>query len=89
MGQSYDIKCPHCKSGFEWSVGIGMLGIAKYHCCKCGKSKNVSIDDIMKGPLRCKCGGTFEEDAPIRCPKCNQTLTDKEVKENSIIMMWD
>jgi hypothetical protein len=42
-----------------------------------GQSVDWSDANIAKLAGPCKCGGTFSEDAPLRCKKCRSTDLDR------------
>ena len=89
MGQTLNIKCPHCGKKFEWSLGFGDLNIEVLHCNKCGKKKEWNrYDMVTDGDLDCPCGGMFTDDAPVRCPKCKTEIDDVKSCLNEV-MCWD
>lgn len=116
MGRRYRAKCIDCGASFTVNEGGGFFFYI-LRCDKCGKTNNISFDDLgelhdrfLKGlpcpycaassehdkyvkehvdvePIsedeyhravekfagKCKCGGQFTFDAPIRCRKCRST----------------
>ena len=89
MGRTLGIKCPRCGKKFEWSTGSGFLEVAPLHCDKCGKEKEWNkYDMVTDGDLDCPCGGTFTDDAPIRCPKCKTEIADVSDCTQEVLM-WE
>ena len=74
MGHTYSVICNECGGRFEVSEGSGMIAMP-FHCERCGKEWWWEFGP--GGPMgkeaeppRCECGGTFDADAPPRCPEC-------------------
>ena len=89
MGRTLDVKCPHCGRKFEWNIGSGFLEVEMLHCDKCGREKEWNkFDMVTDGDLDCKCGGSFTDEAPVRCPECKAVVGDVE-KSTETVVLWD
>lgn len=89
MGQTLTIKCPKCGKQYKWSSGPGFIVVETLHCDRCGKEKVRKRSDAFEpGYLECSCGGTFKDDAPVRCPKCKKVIEDVE-ESTEMKLLWD
>lgn len=89
MGSYTKIKCPRCGKVYEWSEGEGFT-TRILHCDRCGKKKQMKLNaKYAVEDLVCKCGGSFSEDAPIRCPECKAVFEWANAGEPLIIGQWD
>jgi hypothetical protein len=91
MGRGREVACKVC--GHNWSryEGCGMK-CSIYQCDQCDQEKTLlhgsELRKIGSEPTNlglCECGGSFVENATIRCPKCKST--DLLVEFPSIL--WD
>lgn len=89
MGSYTKIKCPGCGKVYEWSEGEGFT-TRILHCDRCGKKKQMKLNaKYAVEDLVCKCGGSFSEDAPIRCPECKAVFEWAKAGGPLIIGQWD
>lgn len=89
MGQTLTIKCPECGNQFKWKSGPGFIVVETLHCDRCGKEKVRKMSETFEpGCLKCSCGGTFTDDAPVRCPKCKNVVDDVD-KHLEAVLCWD
>lgn len=74
------LRCDKC--GGTKSIGFDELGEqTRDNSIGCGKY-NQQVEAFAG---KCKCGGRFLFDAPLRCPKCRST----NIKEGEITIMYD
>lgn len=72
MGTLHDATCRHCGKSFEYSEGGGFQ-FAIIQCDLCHRARSVSWEDKKNSDTHgpCDCGGTFRNDAVVRCPHCD------------------
>ncbi len=101
MGSSYAATCNACGHEFEFNDGPSMMA-AQLRCDQCGKDEWIRLD-AMPPALRsydydpaddpdskvnkCRCGGTFTQEAPPRCPRCRSA--DLKYNENALTACYD
>ena len=92
------VVCRQCGKETDEMDGAIMAG-PRPRCLQCGRSGLIPVEDLMAaradessewtdrhlGQLAgvCTCGGTFSEDAPLRCTKCRSTDLDRHVYGNA------
>ncbi len=86
MGTLNKGKCKECGHKFEYSL-VGGFNFAIINCNKCHRARSVSWDDKKKSTTHgpCECGGTFTNDAKVRCPECNSD----RVKDLGVKLYFD
>jgi len=82
MGQTYHARCNGCRHEFRTNVGGGFFFI-QVRCEECGRARDVPVEKNTDrttqravGFGKCRCGGSFSEDASPRCPKCRSDNLD-------------
>ncbi len=88
-GSYYQAICKRCSTSLKVRNGPGMYSMP-LRCKRCGKEwwwefglggPFVNTAD----PPPCKCGGTFTEAAPARCPRCRSLEWDRDPEGMEII----
>ena len=97
MGETLGVTCGACSHGFDVDIGAGMIAVAA-RCDRCGAEGSVPSplasgdwagDDTSTES--CECGGTFDVDAPFRCPHCGATYSEDELRglPTTMFGLWD
>lgn len=89
MPDIYKIKCPNCKTTFEWREGK-VQNKVYLHCNMCGKELLYPEDTESYAPVypKCECGGWFEKYEywmPHICPKCGAEIEKHEIRDSCIV----
>ena len=82
MGTVNTGKCLNCEHQFEYSVGGG-YNFVIVNCDSCHQVNYISWKQKEASETHgiCECGGTFRNDAKVRCPECDSDqIGDKTVK---------